>query len=249
MNANTKRSPNWVMRHYWELCWSLFVIVVFLVPFTYRTIPDMKQQHVSTFSRENWRPGRTYLPQIEDALAILAQYAPDQAATVRNCGMPIDIADSSQMNALHMPNSRLAETMTTSGNIYINHKTTNTAPRIAFALYHELVHVQYGIHDTNVYPSSPIARILGRSEEADAHMRTLRFAWRLRNTYPDAAHWVMTGGSPLFLWPLGITIELLTYFWPFGTVVSLFFVALIPWLYSVTFQKRIAEKLSVAVAA
>jgi hypothetical protein len=80
-------------------------------------------------------------------------------------------------------------------------------------------------------------------------MRTLRFAWRLRNTYPDAAHWVMTGGSPLFLWPLGITIELLTYFWPFGTVVSLFFVALIPWLYSVTFQKRIAEKLSVAVAA
>lgn len=245
MNATAKRLSNWLAKHCWKLCWSLLIIVP-LGEFTKRTIPDMQQHHVSAFSREDWRPGRTYLPKIEDALAILAQYAPDQTAAVRNCGMPIDIADSSQMEALHMSNSRLAETMNESGHIYINGKTTNTAPRIAFALYHELVHVQYGIHDKNVYPSSLIVRIFGRNEEADAHMRTLRFAWRLRNTNPEGAYFVMTGGLPSFLWPLGVTTDFLTYFWPFGFIASIFFVALIPWLYSVRFQKRIAEQLGVA---
>lgn len=249
MNTSAKRSPHWVMKHYWKLCWSLFVIVVVLVPFAKRTIPDMRQQHVSAFSRENWRPGRTYLPQIEDALAILTRFAPDQVAIVRSCGMPIDIVNPSQMDAPHMPNSRLAETMTASGDIHINRKTTNTAPRIAFALYHELVHVQYGIHDTSVYPSNPIARIFGRNEEADAHMRTLRFAWKLRNTYPDGAHWVMTGGFPSILWPLGITTELLTYFWPLGTAVFIFFVAFIPWLYSAAFRKRTQNQVSQMVVS
>lgn|GEM_PF-4980813 len=238
MNTNSKRTPNRFMRHYWKICWSLFVVVALLGPFVKRTIPDVKDHHISAFSRESWRPYRTYPPLIDNALSILAKLAPGQVEAVWSYGMPIDIVDQAQMDKP----SYLAETMRDTGNIHINRSTTNTAPRIAFALYHELVHVQYGTHDARVYPSSPIARILGRNEEADAHMRTLRFAWALMDTDPDTAHWGMTGGPLSFLWPLGVATELLTYFWPLGTALLLLFSALVPWLWSWFYQRRTVRR-------
>jgi hypothetical protein len=228
------------MKHYWKICWSLFVVVALLGPFVKRTLPDVKEDHISAFSRMDWHPGRTYQPLVENALTILAKLAPDQAENVRRYGMPIDMVDQAQMDKP----SYLAETMRNTGDIHINRNKTNTAPRIAFALYHELVHVQYGIHDARVYPSIPMALLLGRNEEADAHMRTLRFAWILMGTDPDTAHWGMTGGPLSFLWPLGVATELLTYFWPLGTALLLLFSALVPWVWSWFCQRRTVRRQS-----
>jgi Zn-dependent protease with chaperone function len=220
MNVNVRRLIQWIPNNYSRLMISLLIVLfsnVFIAP----NFKGLKEHRgaIAT-SRDDWHSGRTYAPTIEDGIAILARYAPDQAAYLRQSGMPIEILDTAHMNAIGMAPSRLAETMERTGNIYINGNTTQTPVHIAAALYHELVHIQYGDPASGFLGRSLGSRILGRNEEADAHMRGLNFAWKLHTVYPDTAKWIVATPYPLGFWIICLALEILTYFWPLGTVLA-----------------------------
>ena len=212
-----------------RIIWSCCCLVT-LAAFIKHTYPDMRELHPSPFNRDGWASKDPYPADVSKAIALLEKYDPTQAQMIEEYRMPIDVLNTDQMDAIGMSHRRLAETMQDTGTIHINGVACRDSDRIAFALHHELTHIEYGTQPSRASTMTQLKRILWRNEESDAHMRTFGFAWRYRHVKPDVASWVASGGEEGILRPLGIAGELATYAWPLGTILTLATAVIVPWL-------------------
>jgi len=210
------------------------VICIFLAACYADVIYKGVSEHAfsAVYSRATWQPGRSYSSQIESGLAVLAEYAPAQAAFVRQYGMPISLTRnlSRGINGL---------TSEDTGEILVREFSGETSEQIAAIIYHELVHVQAGLHNPEVYEANIAKRILTRNEEAIAHMRTLMFLEGHKSTFAAVEEWAIYGG-----WPhgrAGLAAEYVLYYWPLGTFLA-FLLPCVPLLMLARWVSRIAYK-------
>ena len=151
-----------------------------------------------------WKPYRTYTPEIERSLALLSHSDPDKVRYLRERGIPIHILTAQQMAVSGCPAGSLGCTRHADSSINVISVAGSDSTALAVVLSHELTHCQ--IHDA-VRGSSPVStwkHLLWRGEEANAHVAGLATAWDLR---------LPLRGGPLSGWWL----EYLVWFWPAGT--------------------------------
>lgn len=187
-------------------------------------IPDLKEHmlsssmahrdHCPAEAPSDWCPERNYSLQVQKALAVLNQYAPSSAVIVQKYGMPIIMVPGAEWT--HGPYA--AGFTSDDGIVQINTSIANTPERIALVLYHELIHVQAGLHDPTVYRASMFMRILTENEESVAHTRTLLFGLCHNQQLHGAIYAILSGHLRSGLWRFSPVIDFLVYVWPLGWI-------------------------------
>jgi hypothetical protein len=106
--------------------------------------------------------------------------------------MPITMVTGAEWNHAHSAAGFTSD----DGIIQINASIANTPDRIALVLYHELIHIQAGLHDLSVYQTNMAMRILTENEESIAHMGTLWFGLCHNQQLHGAIYAVLSGHLP-----------------------------------------------------
>ena len=136
-------------------------------------------------NKSSWIPLRSYSPQIEGGLALLARVNPAQNEYIRHNGVPIRSAEDEVFARAGFPTWVHAYTEDQSGTIFIRQRMTADPAIVAAILSHEVVHVEHG---DPLHPFAYHSRwrhMLLRGEEAEAH---LSGDWTLFQLTPLSGH-------------------------------------------------------------
>lgn len=153
-----------------------------------------------------WKPDRTYSPEIERGIAALSQSDPDKVNFLRERGIPIQIVTPAQMAVSGCPPGSIGCTRHADSSINVVAGAAVSPVSLAVVLSHELTHCR--LHDKALGMAVPKlwSRLLLRNEESKAHVAGLRTARHL--------------GLPSSCGPLtGWWFDYLIWFWPAASVV------------------------------
>lgn len=193
---------------------SLFLLVAGLV--WYR---DITNEKVRVFSTNEWVPFRTYTPEIESALDLLATVRPDQYEYVRSNGVPLQHLPAGKFTNFGCNADSHGCTNANSGAIAIDATQKTDSILNAAVISHELVHVQHGDSSHESARHSARRHTFLSHQEAEAHMTgnwtLLQLSHGLRPTFKSWA--AMWGGfvsdflfcsAPFLLMLLALAVEL-----------------------------------------
>ena len=191
--VNSKRFNHAIHSTMRYVPWTIGVLFVFLLVAGLVWYHDITNEKVRVFNKNGWVPFRTYTPEIERALDLLATVRPDQYEYVRSNGVPIQ----------HLPAGNFSCnadshgcTNVNSGAIAIDETQTTDSILNAAVISHELVHVQHGDSSHELSRHSARRHMFLRHQEAEAHLTgnwtLLQLSYGLRPTVKSWA--VMWGG-------------------------------------------------------
>lgn len=126
-----------------------------------------------------WKPDRTYSPEIERSIAALSQSDPDKVKFLRERGIPIHILTPAQMAVSGCPPSSIGCTRHADSSINVVAGAAVSPVSLAVVLSHELTHCR--LHDKALGMAVPRvwSRLLLRNEESKAHVAGLSTAQHL----------------------------------------------------------------------
>jgi len=152
-----------------------------------------------------WKPNRTYSPEIERGITALSQSDPEKVLFLRKRGIPIHILTPAQMAVSGCPTGSIGCTSHADSSINVIPGAATSPVSLAVVLSHELTHCRF--HDKALGMAVPSAwsRLLLRNEESKAHVAGLTTARHL--------------GLPLSCRPLtGWWFDYLVWFWPAASI-------------------------------
>ena len=154
---------------------------------------------------KEWKPNRTYSPEIERGIDALSHSDSDQVTFLRERGISINVLTPAQMAVSGCPAGSIGCTRHSDSSINVAAAAAASPVSLAVVLSHELTHCR--LHDQSLGMTVPgfWSRLLWRNEEAKAHVAGLKTAGRLD---------LPLSGGPLTGW----WFEYLVWYWPAATL-------------------------------